>query len=211
MLRKVLGCCLTGVLVSVAGTALLLWSLTRTAGTEPPAAPPTPAEVQRARTTLDRLRRDLDPPRKPSPAARAIRPSRPRTRTLRVTEADANAMLHALPEVRRALAAARIDRLGVRFENRRVTVTGRVPLPKGLSARVALAGSVWEERGRLVYRTEGVWLGDFPAPAALREEADQQVAALFDDLNRRIQGRVDDLVIEEGSLALALRETAPAR
>jgi hypothetical protein len=158
-------------------------------------APPPPGATG-PEQTLERLERDFrGTPIGPGASA-------PNRFEVRITEQEANDLIHSLPEVRKALADFEIDDLRVYFEPGHLTATGRLPLVGGLRARLTLTGRIRAENGNLAYETVKVTAGGFPAPRQVRTELDKQLRQWIAELNRTFEGNVTEANVAEGVLVV---------
>jgi hypothetical protein len=188
------------------GAGLVVYNVTRSGPGGPAqaeAAPPSPQEELAAEKTLERLREQVEG-RAPSPERGNRNGDRkrqpPRTVELRMTDGDVNRMLRALPEVRATLDRQKIAAPRIQFKPGRLVASARVPVVGKLTARVSATGRIWADGGALSYETEDVRIGDFPAPAPVRELLDRELAAGIRQINGQVAGHVDEILLSEGEL-----------
>ena len=205
MCRRValVGLCILGVALAV--VLYLVLNITsagpavnsgRASAASVPSPPPTVAEVQSAKRTVERLGRQLAPRDTPT------RAPTPAPVELRVTEAEVNELVRSLPEVRSSLQKLQVSDARIDFKPGRLTAAGRVRVVGEVRARVAATGRVWLDNGELAYKTEEVRLGDFPAPARLGEELDKQLRRVVVQLNEPLRGRLREVSVTEDELVL---------
>jgi hypothetical protein len=121
---------------------------------------------------------------------------------VRVTEREANDFLRSKPEIREALAQAKVSDLRIRFERGQLVADARVPVWGRFKARVSAAGRVWAQDGNLAFETRSVRAGSLPAPGAVREELDAQISAALTRLNRERPGRFAEVQVREGVMEI---------
>ncbi|MCC2668610.1 MAG: hypothetical protein K0Q72_1081 [Armatimonadetes bacterium] len=165
-------------------------------------ARPLPERERAAAQTLERLKVQAQAPAPPpsSPGSPAAAPSAPQARDpnqfgLTITEREANELIQSLPDIRNELLKAKVEDLEVRFEPDRLVAEARVPAVAGMKARVTAAGRLFAQNGRLGYETESVRIGSFPAPDAVRDELDKQLTASVEQLNKKLRGQIQEVVI----------------
>jgi hypothetical protein len=164
-------------------------------GTAPQPPVPPPSEPERsARRTAKRLAVEI----KGAPKAGA--PQDDGRFEVTITDGELNEMVTSLPEVRMALEKQHINAPEIRFEPDRLVANARVPVYGGVEARVSLAGRVRAQDGKLVYETESVSIGSFPAPGPVRDELDKQIKKAVEGLDKSLKGRVEEVTLSEGSL-----------
>jgi hypothetical protein len=127
-----------------------------------------------------------------------------RTRVLRLSDSDINAMLTAQPEVLGALEDARVRDLLIRIQDGRIITTatvdkGQVPFNLRAEGHVAARG------GMLLYASTSVRVGGLPAPAGIRDAVDAQIQSAFRQFERQAQARVDRVTVKDDRLTLHLR------
>jgi hypothetical protein len=198
MCRRIAGCFFILILVALAAGAYVYFNITRPVSDpreKQALAPPTPAEKKLAKQATTRLER--------SAQAFAPAPGRPKPKRfeLRVTEAELQAIMKTSPDVQKGLKQSGVKAPLIDFQPGRITLSARVPVGK-LQARVSATGAVRAERGKLVYRTEAVRLGDFPAPKELSRLLDEQLKTSVRELNKQIQGRLDEVTVTDRELVL---------
>ena len=212
MCRRIAGIVLTLVFLVAAGVGFIAFRmLSPTAQTGPSApvtAAPSPAEQQRAEQTVDRLRRDaerLDGGRGATGSRADSGHPRSAPVEFRVTQKEVNDLLIGLPEVRKTLSQQKIAAPELTFQPDRIVASARVPVYHGVQASVSAVGKVWAEDGHLAYRTEGVYLGDLPAPRRVRRELDRALRGSIQELNRKLGARIETVQVTDGELVVRVR------
>jgi hypothetical protein len=184
--------------IGAAVLGYLYWDITRT---EPGAAggqvsadssARAPGGATTPQRTLERLEEEFRGTPAPGGQGNQFR--------VRLTEAEANDLIHSQPEVRKTLADYNISDLRVQFEPGRLIAGARVPLFGNVQARVTVRGRLWAEQGRLMYETESVSAGSFPAPGPLRDELDRQLKAVIQQLDRSLEGDVTGVNVTHDAL-----------
>lgn len=158
------------------------------------AAPPTPSDTQAAENTAKQVEAQF---KKPAPST----PSDPSTFEITLTEAEANRLLRAHPDVRPELDSKGIQGLRMEFKPDLITVTARVPLGPVL-ARFFIAGKLTVSDGMLTYKTTDAKVGRVDAPEAARADLDSALSDAFGKLNGDGQARIERVEVSQGKLVL---------
>ncbi len=195
---KRLACgCLVLMLLAAAGVAFVVWDLSRPparTASKAVAPPPPPVEDQRqAEATVKRLAKEVKAATPEGATSKRF--------ALRLTAAEVNQMLRALPEVKQELKANRVEQTEVDFEEGQVVARARVQVG-GLKARVSAIGAVRAENGKLAVETKGLYLGMLPAPPNVREELDRTLQESVARFNSKLKGRIDKVQVTPGALRL---------
>jgi hypothetical protein len=158
--------------------------------------------LERLQQQVQRPRQDDAPVRRgPADAPTETLPAKdPDQFGVTISEKDANDLLGSLPEVQRALEQANVSDLNIHFEPGHLVAEGRVPVVGGMKARITATGTISARDGDLVYATEDVRIGSFPAPKAVRQELDRQLGASVKRLNERFHGRIDSVQLRDQEL-----------
>lgn len=166
---------------------------------------PEPERRRSAEQALERLQQQVHRPRHLVATTTAPEETPPESSPAKdpdqfgviLSEKDANELVSSLPEVQRALDQANVSDLRVHFEPDHLVAEGRVPVVGGMKARITATGKILAQDGDLLYTTESVRIGSFPAPKAVREELDRQLGTSVKQLNERFHGRIDTVQLRD--------------
>jgi len=157
--------------------------------------------LERIQEQVQRPSRDAAPPAVTSGNPQETLPAKaPDQFGVTISEKDANDLVSSLPEVQRALEQANVSDLRIRFEPGHLVAEGRVPVVGGMKARITATGKISARDGDLLYQTESVRIGSFPAPKTVRAELDRQLGTSVSQLNERFHGSIDIVQLRDQAL-----------